>query len=203
GRGRERGEGGGRGDPALGPLGRRGGRSGAEAGAGGGGSMKTIRRWPCLALSGLGLALTLTTGCQTWVPGVGMTLPSGRYLQHPPQYIPPSPPFPLSRELAYQERVSAQAGGLTAAPTAGPPAPVVPPGRVPPGPPPPLPGPRGAPPRRPRPRRPRCPDCKRNRHAAALPRGRISPASPGQGGRARAPGHLAFRRNRPPSPGFP
>jgi hypothetical protein len=91
--------------------------------------MKTIRRWPCLAVSGVGLALTLMAGCQTWVPAVGMTLPSGRYLQHPPQYIPPSPPFPLSRELAYQERVSAQAGGLSAALPAvqPPPEPVVPP----------------------------------------------------------------------------
>ncbi len=32
----------------------------------------------------------------------GMTLPSGYYLQHPPQYIPPSPPFTPTRELASQ-----------------------------------------------------------------------------------------------------
>jgi hypothetical protein len=32
-------------------------------------------------------------GCQTWTGG--MTLPSPRYLQHTPQYIPSSPPFPL------------------------------------------------------------------------------------------------------------
>ena len=28
----------------------------------------------------------------------GVTLPSGRYLQHPPQYFPPDPVFPLQRE---------------------------------------------------------------------------------------------------------
>jgi hypothetical protein len=33
----------------------------------------------------------------------GMTLPSPRYLEHPPQYFAPSPPFPLPRELAAQE----------------------------------------------------------------------------------------------------
>lgn len=27
------------------------------------------------------------------------TLPAPRFLQHPPQYIPPSPPFPLTREM--------------------------------------------------------------------------------------------------------
>ena len=36
-----------------------------------------------------------------------MSLPTGWYLQHPPQYIPPSPPFPLERELARQENVAA------------------------------------------------------------------------------------------------
>lgn len=34
-------------------------------------------------------------------------LPSPRYLQHPPQYFPPSPEFPLARELASQERSAA------------------------------------------------------------------------------------------------
>jgi hypothetical protein len=33
----------------------------------------------------------------------GMTLPSPHYLAHPPQYMPPSPAFPLTRELAAQE----------------------------------------------------------------------------------------------------
>jgi hypothetical protein len=68
------------------------------------------RNWP-----GLGLALLLLSGCQTWF--AGMTLPSPRYLQHPPQYIPPSPPFPLTRELAQQEAIAGAAapgagGGL-------------------------------------------------------------------------------------------
>jgi hypothetical protein len=43
--------------------------------------------------------------CTTWV--AGQTLPSGHYLQHPPQYFPPSPAFPLTRELASQEALLA------------------------------------------------------------------------------------------------
>jgi hypothetical protein len=61
-------------------------------------------------LAGLGLALLALSGCQTWQ--AGMTLPSGRYLEHPPQYIPPSPPFPLPRELASQEAAAAAALGV-------------------------------------------------------------------------------------------
>jgi hypothetical protein len=67
-------------------------------------------------LAGLGLALGTLSGCQTWVGG--MTLPSGRYLQHPPQYIPQSPAFPLSRELASQE-ATALVGGPGAPPLLG------------------------------------------------------------------------------------
>jgi hypothetical protein len=49
-----------------------------------------------------------------------MTLPTPRYLEHPPQYFPPSPMFPLSRELAYQERVAAQpAPGAPVGPAPG------------------------------------------------------------------------------------
>jgi hypothetical protein len=60
--------------------------------------MKTKGRWRwAAAAAGLGLALAGSTGCQTWV--AGMTLPSPRYLQHPPQFIPSDPVFPLSREL--------------------------------------------------------------------------------------------------------
>jgi hypothetical protein len=40
-------------------------------------------------------------GCQTW--SGGMTLPSGQYVNHPPQYVPPSPVFPLTQELTAQE----------------------------------------------------------------------------------------------------
>jgi hypothetical protein len=56
----------------------------------------------------LGLTLAGATGCQTWVPEAGMTLPSGHYLDHPPQYIPPSPDFPLERELATLEEAAAR-----------------------------------------------------------------------------------------------
>jgi hypothetical protein len=93
--------------------------------------MKMMRRQPGLRSAGLGLALLALGGCQTWV--AGMTLPSGRYLEHPPQYIPPSPPFPLSRELASQEAAAAAAlaGGAAvplppALPPPGPAAPAPP-----------------------------------------------------------------------------
>jgi hypothetical protein len=69
--------------------------------------MYTILRRPGRCLVGLGFALLALSGCQTWTSG--MTLPSGHYLNHPPQYIPPSPPFPLSRELAGQEASAAAA----------------------------------------------------------------------------------------------
>ena len=100
--------------------------------------MKRKRRRPGRGLAGLGLALLALSGCQTWQ--AGMTLPSGRYLEHPPQYIPPSPPFPLPRELAAIEAVNAAALGAPApaplpapvppaeaAPGVLPPAPSVPP----------------------------------------------------------------------------
>jgi hypothetical protein len=51
------------------------------------------------------LPAILLAGCQTYTTS---TLPEPRYLEHPPQYFPPSPMFPLSKELAYQERVAAQ-----------------------------------------------------------------------------------------------
>jgi len=63
------------------------------------------KRWLGRALAGMSLALVTLSGCQTWI--AGMTLPSGHYLEHPPQYFPPSPPFPLPRELASQERAAA------------------------------------------------------------------------------------------------
>ena len=93
--------------------------------------MNTMRRWQ--SLGGLGLSallLSSVAGCQTWVSG--MTLPSGHYLQHPPQYIPESPPFPLSRELASMQ--------MQGAPGTTPilPAPAVVPGPAPVPPPPPV-----------------------------------------------------------------
>ncbi len=78
--------------------------------------MKTRRRGRFITGLLVVMAATgLAGGCQTWVPEIGMTLPSPNYLKHPPQYIPPSPPFPLSRELASLEeaqaaRQNAQAG---------------------------------------------------------------------------------------------
>ena len=51
-----------------------------------------------LAVAGLALIAGGLTGCQTQI--AGMTLPSPYYLQHRPQYFPPEPSFPLSRELA-------------------------------------------------------------------------------------------------------
>jgi hypothetical protein len=70
--------------------------------------MKTKRRaW--LVSASLGLALV--NGCQTWVPEAGLTLPSPRYLQHLPQYFPPSPSFPLPRELESLEAASLPPAG--------------------------------------------------------------------------------------------
>jgi len=60
--------------------------------------MKTARGWKWGLLGAAGL-LCAATGCQTWT--AGMTLPSAHYLEHPPQYIPPSPPYPLQRELGH------------------------------------------------------------------------------------------------------
>jgi hypothetical protein len=88
--------------------------------------MKTIPRRRGLAV-GLGLWLAAVGGCQTWVPETGQTLPSGWYLQHPPQFIPPSPRFPLPRELAHLEDAAAQPGPVAPrpfVPGAGGPAPV-------------------------------------------------------------------------------
>jgi hypothetical protein len=48
-------------------------------------------------VAGLGLATLALTGCQTWYGG--MTLPSGQYLKHRPQYFPTEPRFPLQREV--------------------------------------------------------------------------------------------------------
>jgi hypothetical protein len=67
--------------------------------------MKTNRHgfWLCNVTLLLGLA----SGCQTWVPQTGQTLPSPDYLKHQPQYFPPSPPYPLPRERAALEEAAA------------------------------------------------------------------------------------------------
>jgi hypothetical protein len=46
-----------------------------------------------------GLGLALLSGCQTWVQEAGINVPSPHYLRHPPQYFPPSDPYPLPKEL--------------------------------------------------------------------------------------------------------
>jgi hypothetical protein len=103
--------------------------------------MKTFpRRSKVFALS-LGLFVAGLGGCQTYVPGTSQTLPSPWYLQHPPQFIPPSPQFPLPRELAHLEAASGQPGpGAPPPPAVVVPAPApvpVPPPAVVPAPPPP------------------------------------------------------------------
>ena len=68
-------------------------------------------RWIVAGL--FGLAMGLTTGCQTWVPEAAMTLPSPNYLQHPSQYFPPSPVYPLPRETkGLTDAAAAQQNGL-------------------------------------------------------------------------------------------
>jgi hypothetical protein len=59
--------------------------------------MKTTCFSPLFVLAAL--ALAFASGCQGWNPETGMTLPSGHYLAHPPQYFPPSEPYPLPKEL--------------------------------------------------------------------------------------------------------
>ncbi len=81
--------------------------------------MRTNRRWAVSVAALLGFGLTCSSGCQT-VMG-GMTLPSGRYLEHYPQYFAPDPAFPLPRELNSMEDPEGAArrnGGLGAAPIA-------------------------------------------------------------------------------------
>jgi hypothetical protein len=68
------------------------------------------RRCGWVLMAGLGLVLALATGCQTWTSG--MTLPSGRYLEHPPQYIPEGPNFPLTRELIRMEEAQPIGAGF-------------------------------------------------------------------------------------------
>ncbi len=100
-------------------------------------AMTTKRGWRCGLLGGLVLGLAAGAGCQTYYPAAGLTLPTPHYLDHPPTYIPPSPPFPFARELAQQQAIAAQVE-----PGIGPALP----SQVPIGPPPPGPVGPGAPP---------------------------------------------------------
>ena len=70
--------------------------------------MKTLRNKMAKACVTVVVIMGLASGCQTWVPEAGLTLPSQDYLKHPPQYIPPSPPFPLTRELNSLEKAAQQ-----------------------------------------------------------------------------------------------
>ena len=87
--------------------------------------MTSKRLW----LAGIAAALGFSaTGCQTNFGG--MTLPSGRYLMHQPQYFPDDPSFPLPREQATMTDPGAGAvmlpgGGANLVPPALP-VPVVP-----------------------------------------------------------------------------
>ena len=73
---------------------------------------RNLRYW---SVAGVLAAATLS-GCQTWVPTAGVTLPSGHYLKHYPQYFPQSPPFPLQRELSSMEAQAAAAGPIAPGP---------------------------------------------------------------------------------------
>ncbi|HEX4590590.1 MAG TPA: hypothetical protein VH120_11705 [Gemmataceae bacterium] len=91
--------------------------------------MTTTRRWHLACAAGLGLGLSLTTGCQTHIISAGMTLPSAHYLEHPPQYFPPDPDYPLQREVNTQLNQAAAAAAANPAAIAGPvPVPAVPAG---------------------------------------------------------------------------
>ena len=68
--------------------------------------MKMRQKSALLVLAGL--CATLISGCQTWVPEAGITVPSPNYLRHFPQYIPPSDPYPLPKELRSLEEAGKQ-----------------------------------------------------------------------------------------------
>jgi hypothetical protein len=88
--------------------------------------MIVTRRWQLLCAAGFGLGLTATTGCQTHIISAGMTLPSPHYLEHPPQYFPPDPDYPLQHEVNSQLNQAAAAAAANP-PIAGPlPAPAIP-----------------------------------------------------------------------------
>jgi hypothetical protein len=71
--------------------------------------MKSTRWSKRLVAGAFGLIIVGLTGCQTWV--AGMTLPSGYYLDHKPQYFRPDPDFPLQKELATMQGQNALIDG--------------------------------------------------------------------------------------------
>lgn len=81
--------------------------------------MRTNRTWRARVAALLALALSCSTGCQTWYGG--LTLPTGRYLDgHFPQFFAPDPPFPLPHELASQEAPLGPGVGPAFGPGVGP-----------------------------------------------------------------------------------
>ena len=88
--------------------------------------MTTKRCWQLAFVAGLGLGLSTSIGCQTHIISSGMTLPSPHYLEHPPQYFPPDPDYPLQHEVNSQLNQAAAAAAANP-PIAGPVAvPVIP-----------------------------------------------------------------------------
>lgn len=83
--------------------------------------MKTTRWCKRMSVAAFGLLVVGLTGCQTWVGG--MTLPSGHYLEHRPQYFRPDPEFPLQNELAQMQGYDRLAIGGPATAIPQPPAP--------------------------------------------------------------------------------
>jgi hypothetical protein len=79
--------------------------------------MKTKLRDAWLLAAGFGLVSL--SGCQTWVPEAGLTLPSPEYLRHQPQFFPPSPPYPLPRELQSLEEAAARQAANPPRPAVG------------------------------------------------------------------------------------
>ncbi len=78
--------------------------------------LRNLRAWGWTAIV---LGLGAAAGCQTYFPETGQTLPTPRYLEHAPQFFPPTPPFPLPKEQSNLEQASvapAQAGPRAFAP---------------------------------------------------------------------------------------
>ena len=64
--------------------------------------------WHLAITAGVALGIASLAGCQARMIEAGLTLPSGYYLEQIPEYIPPSPPFPLSNELQSLEDAAAR-----------------------------------------------------------------------------------------------
>ena len=92
--------------------------------------MRNFKLGKRLAATGMMAIVGASTGCQTQI--AGMTLPSPYYLEHPPQYFPQEPDFPLIKELATQEAQSGMLSPNSSAP-AGPVPGAAGPAAVPPG----------------------------------------------------------------------